>query len=48
MWCIHGARRAAWDAAAFIWHLKRHPHLRQDYEHVLADLVNLAGRAVLV
>jgi hypothetical protein len=48
MWCIHGARRAAWDAAAFLWRVRQHPHLSEDYEQVLAKLVNLAGRAVLV
>jgi hypothetical protein len=48
MWCIHGARRAAWDAARFLWGVKQHPHLRASYERVLSDLVNLAGRAVLV
>jgi hypothetical protein len=48
MWCIHGARRAAWDSAAMLWRLKAHRHLVGDYEAVLANLVNLAGRAVLV
>ena len=48
MWCIHGARRAAWDAAAILWRLREHPQLRADYEVALASIVNLAGRAVLI
>jgi hypothetical protein len=48
MWCIDGARRAAWDMAAVMWRLRDHPQLSVDYEGALARLVNLAGRAVLI
>jgi hypothetical protein len=48
MWCIHGARRAAWDAAGVLWRLRDHPQLREAYESTLSELVNLAGRAVLI
>jgi hypothetical protein len=48
MWCIHVARRAAWDAAALLWRLRQHPALSADYEDVLARMVGLAGRAVLI
>lgn len=48
MWCIHGARRAAWDAAEVLWGLRDHPQLRTTYEEMLSRMVNLAGRAVLI
>jgi hypothetical protein len=48
MWCIHGARRAAWDNAALLWKLREHPALFDGCEHMLTEVVNLAGRSVLI
>jgi hypothetical protein len=48
MWCIHAARRGAWDIAAILWRLRDHPQLREGYERSLSQIVNLAGRAVLI
>lgn len=48
MWCIHGARRTAWDTAQVLWEARKYPELGAGYEQVLGELVNLAGRAVLV
>ncbi len=48
MWCIHGARRAAWDTAALLWRLREHPDLFEHCERALTEVVNLAGRSVLI
>lgn len=48
MWCIHGARRAAWDTASLLWRLRAHQELREDCERALTEVVNLAGRSVLI
>jgi hypothetical protein len=48
MWCIHGARRAAWDTASLLWRLRGDGALRSDCERTLTEVVNLAGRSVLI
>jgi hypothetical protein len=48
MWCIHGARRAAWDQAALFWRLREHPRLVAESERILARAVNLTGRGILI
>jgi hypothetical protein len=48
MWCIHGARRVAWDTAALLWKLREQPALFDRLERALAAVVNIAGRSVLV
>jgi hypothetical protein len=48
MWCIHGARRVAWDNAALLWKLREHPRLFDECERALTAVVNLAGRSVLI
>jgi Family of unknown function (DUF5995) len=48
MWCIHGARRVAWDNAALLWKLREHPGLFEQCERALTAVVNIAGRSVLI
>jgi hypothetical protein len=48
MWCIHGARREAWDSASLLWRLREHPDLYDDLESALTAIVNIAGRSLLI
>jgi hypothetical protein len=44
---IHLARSAAWHRALRLWTLRRHPKLYEEYLHVMAAEVDLAGRALV-
>lgn len=48
MWCIHRARRAAWDTASLLWKMRQHQPLVDDCERTLGELVNIAGRGLLI
>jgi hypothetical protein len=48
MWSIADARDLAWEHAKVLWQLRDDRLLADAYEHMLARLVELAGRGILV